>query len=134
MQNFNLTKRARSMFPAWANMESVPMGLRLLASYAAQNPGIEFANYGDMSAYRSDSARATRQLQAARHAISEAYAAGVTDKHLQDACRGDRLELIVGSTGAMCVDYCTGQYWPLEFRAAVARVVERATRIATMEK
>jgi hypothetical protein len=120
-----ITKTTRRLFATWANIDQAAPLLIKLASYAAQRPGLDFRDYGDVSAYRSDARKITRQFAACGGAIQQAYALEVTDGDLIEATRGDRLTIIDGA-----VDYVTGQYWPTEYRAAVARVVNRACRIA----
>ena len=59
-------------------------------------------------------------------AEAAAYAQGVTDADLIECSRGERLTL-----GAdLSIDYTVGQYWPTEYRAAVARLADYAARVA----
>jgi hypothetical protein len=97
-----------------------------LLAYAEQRPGIDPRNYGDWRAYRREAAVVTRDLMRARIASYAALAAGVTDADIIEACRGDRLT--IDADGA--IDYTTGQYWPTEYRRAVARVLARAAYAA----
>lgn len=124
-----LTNRALSLFPAWVNVDALPVGLKMLASYAAKNPGLDFRDYGDITAYRGDSRMITRQLHDVRTALRFACAVNVQDDHLIDASRGERLTIEQTGDG-LTLDYTTGQYWPTEYRGAVARLLERATRTA----
>lgn len=133
MNSQNLTARARGLFPNWADVEALPAGLRMLAAFAAQNPGLDFADYGDVTAYRGDARRITGALRDVREAMASAYYAGVTDEHLIEASRGDRLTVERMPSGALRLDYTTGQYWPMEYRGAVARLLQRAARIAANE-
>lgn len=120
--------------------DATTAALDALRAYAHRRPGLEWANYGDASAYRSDARRATRQLRDARSALEVASRLALSGKlttaDILAACKGDRLTLSrTGDTWA--VDYCTGQYWPTEYRAAVARVAlhaaTRARRRCTAE-
>ena len=130
-----LTATARRLFPAWANMGHVPPLLAQLAAFAAQRPGIDPADYGAhwqqrptreaVQFFRRDCRAITRQLQRVREAIRAAYAAQVTDAHLIEAARGTRITL-----HADHIEYTTGQFFPIEYRAAVADVIARAARIA----
>ena len=135
-----LTKRAASLFPSYAS-GPYPVSLELLAQFAAQNPGLDYGNYcsgwNDIDgrrAYSSESRKITRDLARVREAMHEAYYAGATDSDIDQACISafsGRIELIRDSDpSAMRVDYCTGQYFPTEYRAAVAAVLEQAARIA----
>lgn len=123
------TKRATNLFPSYAPFHAAPRTLQAIAVYAAQNPGFDFRDYGDVSAYRSDSHRAQRQLRDVRQALHSAILSGATDADVFSACaHAFSGRLTVDASGR--VDYCTGQYWPTEYRAACAAVLERAARIA----
>jgi hypothetical protein len=124
-----LSNRALSLFPAWVNIDTVPAGLRMLAAYAAKNPGLDFRDYGDVTAYRGDSRMITDQLHDVRTALRFACAVNVQDDDLIDVSRGERLTIERTGDG-LTLDYTTGQYWPTEYRGAVARLLERATRAA----
>ena len=92
-----------------------------LLTFAYQRPGFKFADYGDIAAYRADVRRATRQLNDARAiaaAIPDTMPADYLLKELQS---GNRLSLEDGR-----LDYAAGQYYCLEFRAAVARALASA--------
>jgi hypothetical protein len=124
-----ISKRALGLFPFYKPFHAAPRTLQAIAIYAAQNPGFDFGNYGAIAPYRSDSRRAQRQLRDVRHAISEAILANATDADvLQAAPRAFSGRLSVDETGR--VDYTTGQYFPTEYRAACAAVLETAARIA----
>lgn len=125
-----LSNRALSLFPAWVNIDTVPVGLRMLAAYAAKNPGLDFHDYGDVTAYRGDSRMITQQMHDVRTALRCACAVNVQDDHLIDVSRGERLTIERTSEGRLMLDYTTGQYWPTEYRGAVARLIESATRAA----
>lgn len=100
-----------------------------LLAYANKRPKLEFGNYGDTLAYRSESWRIAGDLKRVARAADEFALAHGTDADLLDATRGGRLTL--ERTGeAYRVDYTTGQYWPTEYRPAVARVLESATSAA----
>ena len=101
-------------------METKDIKAALLA-FARQRPGFEFANYGDVTAYRADVRRATRQLNDAR-AIAAAIPDGMPVRYLLNQLgSGNRLSLEDGR-----LDYAAGQYYCLEFRAAVARALANA--------
>lgn len=99
-----------------------------LVNFASTRPGFNFADYGDVAAYRADSRAATRDLRAVRELASVASYL-VTDEEVIEAARNSRvtLESYSGEHGAgYRVSYCTGQYYPTEYRAAVARVLASA--------
>jgi hypothetical protein len=133
MVEVKLTARAQGMLCAYAPASvanAACEGLRRLAAFAAQNPRIEPMNYGygreGWRAYRREAAQVSRDLAEVRRLIGTAVNVGVTDDELIEACRGDRLTIERDGVGGLRVDYCTGQYWPTEYRRAVARVVRRA--------
>ena len=133
-----LTKRAAGLFPSWNPAAKHCAALRLIASYAAQNPGLEYGNYsrgwGDKAghaAYMSEARSITRDLRRVRDAMHGAYY--VTDEDVIEAAKhsfSGRLSVERRADGSLAVDYCTGQYWPTEYRRACAVVIEAANQIA----
>jgi hypothetical protein len=129
-----------ALFRMVPNVEGTPLTLRLVASYAAQNPGLEFGNYCSdwrdtegRRAYFSESRAITRDLRRVRDALRGAYFAGVTDADMIEASRhafSGRLTIKARDAGGFGIEYCTGQYWPTEYRKACAAVLEYAARIA----
>lgn len=108
-----------------------PLTLELAAAYAAQNPGFDGANYGGApAAYRADSRRATQGLRAVYLALNAAHAAHVNDADMLEASRGKRFEIIGDAVGGYSCEYAAGQYFPVEYRWQIARVIERAARNA----
>jgi hypothetical protein len=108
----------------------------MLAAYAAKNPGLDFRDYcrdwqdkDGRAAYFSEARSITNDLRRVREAILAAYYAGVTDDDLVECSRGERLTL-ERTAGGFDLDYCVGQYWPTEYRGAVARLLNRATHKA----
>ena len=94
-----------------------------LYAFAAQRPGMEPANYGDYSSYRSESRSVTRDLHHARQLLRAVeWRESITVHAILEALRhsySGRLSLNE-ETGE--VSYCTGQYFPAEFRRAVCAV------------
>ena len=132
MKPVELTARARSLFPAWCDVDAQPLGLRMLAAYAAKRPGLEYRDYCSgwndphgRAAYFSESRSITADFQRVRVAVIAAYSSGVTDDDLIECSRGERLT-IERDGDALKLDYCVGQYWPTEYRAAVATLLQRA--------
>lgn len=136
-----LTRRALSLFPRCAdNIHSAPLTLRLIASYAAQNPGLEYGNYSSgwndragRAAYFAESRQITKDLHRVRDAMRDAWYSGVTDDDVVQASQSafsGRLTIKPREAGGFSIDYCTGQYWPTEYRKACAAVLEYAARIA----
>jgi hypothetical protein len=130
-----LSNTALSLFPAWINVDSLPDGLKMLAAYAAKRPGLEFRDYcrgyGDVdgrAAYFREARSITQDLARVRDALRHACAANITDDLLIECSKGERLTL-ERDGAALRLDYCVGQYWPTEYRGAVARLLESAVRM-----
>ena len=131
-----MNKRTISLFPSWVDVSTQPQTLRMLAAYAAKNPGLDFRDYcrgwqdkDGRAAYFSEARSITNDLRRVREAILAAYYAGVTDNDLIECSQGERLT-IERTPGGFDLDYCVGQYWPTEYRGAVARLLHRATQKA----
>lgn len=101
--------------------------IALLDGWIRQRPGLEFGNYGEMSAYRSELRSITKDLNEARHML--AYVAvrnSITADMMLEGFRAysGRLSITPGKKpGTWRLDYCTGQYWPTEYRRAVCAVL-----------
>jgi hypothetical protein len=95
--------------------------LALLYTFINKRPGLEFDNYGDRTAYRSEIRSITRQRADARRLLAAVVRRdSITAADIIAAFNG---RLTLGTNkGKLCLDYCTGQYWPIEYRAAVARL------------
>lgn len=93
-----------------------------LTRFVNQRPGLDFADYGDVRAYRQESAEITRDRSDYFELLSLA------------ACRVNDLEerltkLLQSASGRLTMDkdgklqYCTGQYFPTEYRPAACRII-----------
>ena len=91
----------------------------LLRAFVAQRPGFDYRNYGTVSAYRADQRRAMND-KADALALINAFPDEAARGFLTDALKG-RLSL-EGSE----LKYTAGQYWCIEYRAAVCRAVSDA--------
>lgn len=101
--------------------------LSALRAFVEQRPRLEFANYGDVSAYRSDSRKITQQLQDARELLRAVeHRQSLDVPALLHAALGDRLDIVRNDDTSWSVDFTPCQYWAIEFRAAVCRVLARA--------
>lgn len=94
--------------------------LGALRKMLRSRPGLEFANYGDLSAYRSDYRRINRQLNDGEILLAAvAWRDGITADHLLQELNGcGRLSWENGA-----LHYTAGQYYPVEYRAAVCRAL-----------
>ena len=103
--------------------------LQALTKFAKQRPGLEFGNYGDVSSYRSEMRGITRSWRDyCELAQRVAGDSNITGNDLVSAATGaysGRLS-IVQSDDSVCIDYCTGQYWPTEYRNAACAVLASA--------
>jgi hypothetical protein len=92
--------------------------LHALRVWIAQRPGLEYDNYGDPTSYRSEARRIGQQLSDARIMLAAI-------ERRQSLTYADLVAAIHnGFSGRLTwdgenLDYCTGQYWPTEYRAAV---------------
>ena len=100
-----------------------------LHKFVAQRPGLEYCNYGDAAIYRSE----MRSITADRHhaetlltAVSwrDSITADDLIKAAEHAFSG-RLS-IKEIDGKVRLEYCTGQYFPTEYRKAVCAVLASA--------
>ncbi len=92
-----------------------------LRAFVAQRPGFDYRNYGTVSAYRADQRRAMND-KADALALINAFPDDAESRFLTDALRsGNRLHLENGE-----LEYTAGQYWCIEYRAAVARALASA--------
>lgn len=101
--------------------------LKCLQQFVAQRPGMQFANYGDVSAYRSELRGITKSRHHAETLINavawrESITADDIIRASQSAYSG-RLTIVRTDTGGFRIDYCTGQYFPTEYRNAVCAVL-----------
>lgn len=100
-----------------------------LFKFVGQRPGLEFRNYGSAAAYRSEMRRITRQRHDFRRLAHEIeLASGISAENLVDAARSafsGRLTF-VEKGDKVGVDYCAGQYFPTEYRAAACAVLASA--------
>lgn len=97
--------------------------LPLLYKFIRQRPGLEFANYGDVRAYRAELRGITADLHAAERLLNFAAIYGLGENVARELSAGRRLTY---DPKRRALDYCVGQYWPTEYRAAVARVLASA--------
>lgn len=96
-----------------------------LRRFAEQGPRLEFANYGDYRLYRQEARAITRDLHHARELLRAVELRdSITADDILKAATGRLIFAIDGDS--VRVDYCTGQYFPTEFRPAVCRVLSSA--------
>ena len=94
-----------------------------LDAFIRQRPGLEFGNYGDVSSYRSEVRSIGKDLQHARALLRYVeWHDSITADMILDAAKSGRLSIVVEGDKVR-IDYCTGQYWPTEYRPAVCRLL-----------
>jgi hypothetical protein len=120
-----------------AGIDKADLPLRLLADFAAQNPGLELGNYGHdangLRAYHSEARDIRKDWQRFKTAWVEAMIEGVKAVHIIEASKSafsGRLTWARHTVNANAHgwEYTTGQYWPTEYRKAAASVLEQAVR------
>jgi hypothetical protein len=103
--------------------------LTALRSFINQRPGLEFANYGEISAYRSELRQITKDRRDALELLNAvALREPITAADLLAAfprAYSGRLSITEAADGRAVLDYCTGQYWPTEYRKAVCAVLSQ---------
>ena len=95
--------------------------LALLDSFANQRPGIEPGNYHDYRSYRAEAAEVTRDLADFRKLFGGVWWRDeITADTLREELNASR-RLSLDEAGRL--SYCTGQYFPTEYRKAACRVL-----------
>jgi hypothetical protein len=113
-----------------------------LRAFARQRPGLEFGDYGDPAtayrfeahshcaevlAYRADQRSITRDLAEALTMLrSVELRDSITAADLIRASEGAFSGRLTINPETGTIDYCTGQYWPTEYRRAVCAVLSSA--------
>lgn len=100
--------------------------LALLDAWTRQRSGLEYGNYGDWQAYRAEQRSVTRDLHHYRALRSAVAWREFTPAQWADAFRAysGRLTLTHDADGMpRRLDYCTGQYFPTEYRRAACAVL-----------
>lgn len=99
-------------------------------AFISQRPGLEFCNYGDVPNYRAEVRAIGRDLTQARELLRyvELRASITADDIIEASKRAysGRLTITARDDGAIEIDYCTGQYFPAEYRKAVCAVLSQA--------
>lgn len=98
--------------------------LAALRAWVNQRPGLEFANYGDVSNYRSELRSITRDRADALRLLRDIELRdSITAPMILEGFRAysGRLQ-IKEEDGKARLEYCTGQYWPTEYRKAVCAI------------
>jgi len=110
--------------------------INALYTFAHKRPGLEYRNYVSdwrdylgRKAYAAESRSITKDLREARVLLRKVELSGISAEQLIDAARHNfsgRLSINQNDKGEVIIDYCTGQYWPTEYRRAVCAVLAGA--------
>lgn len=95
-----------------------------LRAFACRRPGFELGNYATMSDYRADYRKALKDRDIALRLLRDIELRdSITAEDILRECRGGRVQILPGDRlDTFAIDYCPGQYWCVEYRAAVARL------------
>ena len=100
----------------------------LLRAFINQRPGLDFANYGCVTSYRAELRSITRQradaIQLLR-AVELRDSISAQDLIVAFPCAFSGRLALVESNRKPALEYCAGQYYPTEYRAAVCAVLAR---------
>ena len=92
--------------------------LSALRAFVRQRPGLDFANYGDIKAYRAEVRSITKDLHHAEELLRAVELRSIDADAILKAATS-RLEIKQTDNGIR-VHWCAGQYWPTEYRRGVA--------------
>jgi hypothetical protein len=98
--------------------------IEALDGWIKQRPGLEYGNYGDPVSYRAEMRGITRDLHHARTLLRHVELSGITGAQLDEAFKRAFAGRLLWDGKAL--DYCTGQYWPTEYRRAACAVLASA--------
>ena len=110
-------------------MDLKPQIISALYTFANKRPQLEYVNYGNPSSYRAEARAITKDLHHARKLLAHVERSGISADDLLSASKeafSGRLSIVPMGVGAVMLDYCTGQYFPTEYRKAVCAVLARA--------
>lgn len=99
--------------------------INALRAFINQRSGINYANYGDRTAFLGDYRPIVTRGQHARQLLAQvALRDSITAKDIAKATRAysGRLQLVERDGKVACA-YCTGQYFPTEYRNAACAVL-----------
>jgi len=100
-------------------MKSTIEKIRLFAN---QKPGLDFMDYGERKAYLSEMREITKDLHDFRELMSVAVGRVENlDSKITNYLQNNSGRLTLNESGNL--EYCSGQYFPTEYRPAVNRVL-----------
>lgn len=110
--------------------------INALYTFANKRPGLDPRDYirshddsEGRSTYYAEARNITRDLRHSRALLRRVELSGITAAEIITASReafSGRLTITATNDGVIKIDYCIGQYFPTEYRKAVASVCARA--------
>lgn len=101
--------------------------VNLLEKWINQRAGLEFCDYGDRASYMRESRHITKQGKDAKTLLRAVEMSQITAEELTAAfCSYSGRLTLTEKNGEYRLDYCTGQYFPTEYRAAACAVLSSA--------
>ena len=103
--------------------------INALYNFAQKRPQLEYSKYCNFSSYSQESRAITKDLHHARALLRRVELSGISAEELLEASKeafSGRLEITATDDGLIKVSYCVGQYFPTEYRKAIASVCARA--------
>lgn len=100
--------------------------MRALATFIAQRPGLEPANYGTRASYVSEMRSITRDRNDAEELWRYVDRSSITADELRTAFSQAFMGRLSWDDERQTLDYYTGQYFPTEYRKAVCAVLASA--------
>ncbi len=97
--------------------------LNALYSWIHQRPGLEYGNYGEPKSYRAELRGIQKDLHDARLLLRAVELSSITADELKEAFRAYSGRM---TWDGKKLDYCTGQYWPTEYRRVVCAIAASA--------
>ena len=99
-----------------------------LDKWIRQRPGLEFGNYGDVKPYRQELRQIAKDLSDARNLLRYVELRdSITADDLLNAQRAYSGRMKIEETDkGVRLEYCTGQYWPTEYRKVVCAILASA--------
>jgi hypothetical protein len=105
--------------------ETLGQMLEQLHRFIRQRPGLEAANYGSAADYRRELRQITKDRRDAEAMLFHVWRChGMTPELLGNAAKSAFSGRLTWNGTAW--EYCTGQYWPTEYRRAACKVLSVA--------
>lgn len=122
-----MRKRAQNALRYTRITPTSHLALCALLDFAAQRPGLDVRNYGTWESYRAEAGHITRQWGTLVNLVRIIDYYQVTDAQVIDASTWAYSGRLTWTSTEW--EYCTGQYWPTEYRSAAIAVLRAALPI-----